>query len=146
MKLATIALSLLLLGLNAKADTPPNLEGTTVVDAKKAKELMEADKAMMVIDTRVKVEFAEEHLPNAKSIVYAEKSAKEVSFDASKDSFDVTQLPTDKGTALLLYCNGPECWKSFKASKAAIKAGYKKIYWFRTGMPDWKKNSFATAK
>lgn len=130
----------------AHADTPATLEGATVVDAKKAKELMDADKSMAIIDTRVKVEYSEEHLPNAVSVVYGEKSAKDASFDATKDSFDIAKLPANKDQAMLIYCNGPECWKSYKGSKAAVKAGYKKVYWFRTGIPEWKKAGYPTAK
>ena len=39
---------------------------------------------------------------------------------------------------LVFGCNGPECWKSFKASRAALQAGYTKVYWFRTGVPAWR--------
>ena len=58
--------------------------------------------------------------------------------DAKLDGFDVSKLPTDKGAALILACNGAECWKSYKASHAAVKAGYTKVYWFRGGIPEWR--------
>ena len=38
----------------------------------------------------------------------------------------------------MFFCNGPECWKSYKASRAAVAAGYPKVYWFRGGMPEWR--------
>ena len=68
---------------------------------------------------------------------YLEKSLKEVDFDASKDDFSALKVvPKDK--PVVFFCNGPECWKSYKASRAAVAAGYPKIYWFRGGMPEWR--------
>jgi len=68
---------------------------------------------------------------------YVEKSLKETDFDATKDSFDALKtIPKDK--PVLFLCNGPECWKSYKASRAAVAGGYTKIYWFRGGMPEWR--------
>ena len=68
---------------------------------------------------------------------YLEKSLKEVDFDAKKDDFSALKtIPKDKPVVFL--CNGPECWKSYKASRAALAEGYTKIYWFRGGMPEWR--------
>ena len=43
-------------------------------------------------------------------------------------------------------CNGPECWKSYKASHQAVALGFKTVYWFRGGMPEWRAKGLATAK
>lgn len=118
------------------SNTPSQLPGAQVVDAAKAKSLMTGGAKM--IDTRVANEYAEGHIAGALNIPYKEKSAKAEDFDASQDSFKLEALPADKGTAVITYCNGAECWKSYKAAKAAMKAGYKKVYWFRTGFPEWK--------
>jgi rhodanese-related sulfurtransferase len=123
-------------------DTPQALTGATLVDAAKAKSLMEGGAVM--IDARVANEYAEAHIKGAKSVPYKEKSAKAVSYNATEDSFDVAQLPSDKNMTLIFACNGPECWKSYKASVAAIKAGYKKVYWFRGGLPEWKSKGYPT--
>lgn len=124
----------------AATDTPTSLNGTTVVDAAKAKSLMESGSAM--IDTRVANEYAEAHIKGAKNVPYKEKSAKAADFDASLDSFDLAKLPADKNAGVIFQCNGPECWKSYKSSVLAIKAGYKKVYWFRGGFPEWKAKAY----
>jgi rhodanese-related sulfurtransferase len=113
-----------------------------VVDAVKAKSLI--DSGVMVIDSRVANEYAESHIKGAISVPYKEKSAKAVDFDASQDSFDLSKLPADKNTAMVIYCNGAECWKSYKASTAAVKAGYKTVYWLRLGIPEWKAKGYPT--
>lgn len=127
-------------GTSFSAETPPSLQDVTVVDATKAKAL--ADSGAKLIDTRVANEYVEAHPKGAINVPYKEKSTKSVDFNASQDSFDMSKLPSDKNTAVVFHCNGPECWKSYKASVAALKAGYKKIYWFRSGFPEWKSKGF----
>ena len=124
------------------ADTPASLDGVTVVNADKVKELMA--KGTPVVDTRVAAEYAEAHIKGAVSVPYKEKSAKEPGFDASVDSFDLGKLPADKAAAIVFYCNAGECWKSYKASSVAVKAGYKKVMWFRGGIPEWKSKGYPT--
>ena len=136
------AVAFLLMGNTAFADTPDSLKGATLVDAVKAKSLFDA--GVKVIDARVANEYAEAHIKGAISVPYKEKSAKAVDFDVKQDSTDLSKLPADKNTALLIYCNGAECWKSYKASVAAIKAGYKTVYWFRLGLPEWKAKGYPT--
>jgi rhodanese-related sulfurtransferase len=136
------AVAFLLMGNAAFADTPDSLNGATVVDAAKAKSLI--DSGVMAIDARVANEYAESHIKGAVSIPYKEKSAKAVNFDVKEDSFDMKKFPANKSTPVVIYCNGPECWKSFKASTAAIKAGYKTVYWFRGGLPEWKTKGYPT--
>ncbi|HJW26682.1 MAG TPA: rhodanese-like domain-containing protein [Rhodocyclaceae bacterium] len=133
------ALAVLAAG-GAYANTPASLDGTNLVTADKVKALLDGGTA--VIDTRVAQEYAEGHIKGAKSVPYKEKSAKAADFDAAQDSFDLGKLPADKNAEIVFYCNGPECWKSYKASKAALKAGYKKVDWFRGGFPEWKSKGF----
>ncbi len=59
---------------------------------------------------------AEGHIKGAISVPYRERSAKTPDFDASKDQFDLSKLPGNKEAVVVIYCNGPECWKSFKTS------------------------------
>lgn len=118
------------------AETPASLDGVTLVSADQVKDLLA--KGVPVIDTRVANEYVESHIKGAKNVPYKEKSVKAAGFDASQDSFDLARLPQDKGAPVVFYCNAGECWKSYKASSVALKGGYKKIYWFRGGMPEWK--------
>lgn len=121
-------------------ETPSTLEGTVIVDAAKVKSMMST--GALVVDTRVAAEYAEAHIKGAVNIPYKEKSAKDIKFDAKLDSFDLGKLPSDKNAKIIMYCNAGECWKSYKASTMAIKNGYKSIYWFRGGIPEWKAKGF----
>ncbi len=128
----------LTLGLSVGAsaqDTPTSLKGATVVGAADVKAML--GKGVPVIDTRVAAEYAEKTILGAKSVPYKEKSAKDVGFDAAQDAFDLSKLPADKAAPVVFFCNAGSCWKSYKASVAAIKAGYGKVQWFRGGLPEW---------
>ncbi|MBL0140569.1 MAG: hypothetical protein IPP91_00485 [Betaproteobacteria bacterium] len=72
-----------------------------------------------------------------KSVVYREKSAKDAKFDRTQDQFDLSKLPSDKNAPLVTFCNGPECWKSYKGATLARDAGHKHVYYLRGGLPEW---------
>ena len=138
-----LGLSLALPVLMAQAEeTPKSLAGVKLVSADETKKLL--DSGVSVYDTRVAAEYAEKTIKGAKSLPYKEKSAKAVDFDASKDVFDLSKLPADKAAALVFFCNAGECWKSYKASVLAQKAGHSKIHWFRGGMPEWSAKGLPT--
>lgn len=117
--------------------TPRALAGATVVDAKTVAAMLSARTARY-IDTRNDAEFKEGHVPGAVLVPYVEKSAKDPDFASDADQFNVAQLGADRDAVLVFGCNGPECWKSHKASIAALKAGYKSVNWFRGGLPEWR--------
>ncbi|MEO7402573.1 MAG: rhodanese-like domain-containing protein [Burkholderiales bacterium] len=121
--------------------TPATLDGVKVVQALDVKQHLDA--GVPIIDTRAAAEYAESHIKGARSVPYREKSAKSADFDAAQDSFDLTKLPADKSKPVVFYCNAGECWKSYKASKVALAAGYKQVLWFRGGIPEWKSKGMA---
>ena len=123
--------------------TPKALPGATVVDHEAVKTLV-ANGAVLV-DTRIESEYKDKHIPGALWLPYGEKSLKDIAFDARADNFPgLTRLEREQN--IVFQCNGPECWKSYKASRAAIAAGYKHVYWFRGGMPEWERAGERTEK
>jgi len=118
--------------------TPTTLPGAKIISASEAKALIE--KGIPVYDVRVKDEYHDARVPGAISIPYQESSAKEVDFDPVDDKFDLNKLPKDKNAALMMYCDGTICWKSYKSAVMAVKAGWKNVYWFRGGFPEWKES------
>jgi rhodanese-related sulfurtransferase len=115
--------------------TPAQLPGVKRVRATEVKELI-AQKAVMV-DVRSQKEYDEGHIAGAILIPYGEKSLKDIAFDPAVDSFSgVDKL--DKSKPVIFACNGAECWKSYKAAKAAVARGFTNVHWFRGGLPEWK--------
>jgi len=138
-------LGLLSLQAYAKAPlVPQELSGATVLSVEECKKLLEAK--VKVFDVRNELEYEDGHLPGAVSLPYKEKSAKSVNFDMAVDHFNLTRLPADKDIPIVFYCNGESCWKSYKASVTAIQAGYKKVFWFKGGFPEWVSKGFPVEK
>ena len=120
--------------------TPATLQGVTVVDDSWVKT---NHGKMKVFDVRKKAEYVEAHIPGAVSVPYDEKSEHVVDFDAKKDELDLSKFPADKNEPVITYCNGPRCWKSYKASVLLLRAGYKKVYWYRNdGSIGWKSKGY----
>jgi rhodanese-related sulfurtransferase/ABC-type phosphate/phosphonate transport system substrate-binding protein len=115
--------------------TPGTLPGVKRVRASEVKELI-AQNALMV-DVRSEKEYNEGHIPGAILVPYGEKSLKDIAFDPAVDHFaGVDKL--DRNKPVIFACNGAECWKSYKAAKAAVARGFTTVYWFRGGLPEWK--------
>ncbi len=130
----------------AQAPSTPSVApaGVKIVGAKEVQELMK--KGAILIDTRRANEYAENSIVGAISVPYdPEKSAKAPDgiFDASLDKFDMSKF-TDKNAHLVMFCNSGTCFKSYKGAVVAAKAGYKNVYWYRDGMPDWRARNLPT--
>ncbi|MEO8751216.1 MAG: rhodanese-like domain-containing protein [Casimicrobiaceae bacterium] len=115
--------------------TPSQLPGATVVTAPEVAALR--DKGVPIIDVRIAKEFHEKHIRGAILIPYGEKSLKDVAFDPAVDDWAGPDK-LDREKPVIFHCNGPECWKSYKAAKVALAKGFKTVYWFRGGFPEWE--------
>ena len=116
--------------------TPALLAGAKVLSAEGVRDMI--DKGARYYDVRTENEFKEGRVKGAVLLPYSEKSKKEIDFDPKLDEFKLAETVTDKNAAIIFACNGGECWKSYKASKVALGAGYKSVFWFRGGMPEWR--------
>jgi len=116
--------------------TPSELTGVMRVTAKQALEF--SAKGAHLIDVRSEREYKQQTARGARHAAYNEKSLKAIDFDATLDDFSaLDRLNIPKHEPIVLFCNGAECWKSYKACTAALKSGYTKVYWLRGGMPEW---------
>lgn len=125
----------------AAEETPNAIPGGTFVSVDQAK--AQFDKGSLFIDARVAAEYADKHIKGAANAPFKEEFPK-VAKTGPGDKFDLAKLPADKNKPLVFYCNGSPCWKGYKAADHAIKAGYKKVHWFRDGMPAWEGKGLPT--
>lgn len=114
--------------------TPAQLPGVKLVAAEEASQLMKQGAVM--VDVRSAKEFNQKHIAGAVLAPYLEKSPKDAAYDAAVDDFSALAR-LDKARPHIFACNGAECWKSYKASKAATARGFKTVYWLRGGLPEW---------
>ena len=123
--------------------TPEEVAGVQKVTASEVANLVKA--GAQIVDVRTASEFTAKHIPAATLLPYAEHSPRYVGADISLDGFDVSKLQSSK--SLILYCNGPECWKSYKAALRAIASKQlAHVYWFRGGLPEWERNGLEIAR
>jgi rhodanese-related sulfurtransferase/ABC-type phosphate/phosphonate transport system substrate-binding protein len=122
--------------------TPGELKGVQRVSAKQAHDL--AQKGAKLVDVRTEREFNAKHARGAILVPYGEKSLKAIDFDSKLDSFGgLAKL--DKTQPVIFFCNGAECWKSYKASSVARDSGFTTVYWMRGGMPEWNAEQLPTS-
>jgi rhodanese-related sulfurtransferase len=124
-----------------KPDTPTTLEGGKIINAVEAKALVDK-KGAYFFDMRSAINFGKGHIPGATALPYKENSEYKAKFDASKDVFELSKLPTDKNASIVFYSDGPSGWKSYKAAVLSKKAGYKKVLWLREGTKGWEAKKF----
>ncbi|MBI1921591.1 MAG: rhodanese-like domain-containing protein [Geobacter sp.] len=84
----------------------------------------------VLVDARTPEEYDEAHIVTAVSVP-------EKSFDKAS-----ALLPADRGTLLIIYCNGVKCGKSKKVALKAEAAGYTNILLYSEGFPVWEENAF----
>lgn len=121
--------------------TPVSLSGGKVISAEDGRKLSDK-KAAFFVDTRNVLNFGKGHVPGANAIPYKGASEDVVTFDASKDHFELSKLPANKEQVLVFYSDGPTGWKSYKAAVWAVKAGYKNVNYMRVGWSEWQAKSF----
>jgi len=146
-----IILSLIMLfttGAFAAKPTTPNptdalAYGAKYISVSDAKALY--DNGAIFLDTRKPLQYSKQHIKGAKRAYYNEKGGnknKLAKWDNSKDKFKTKDIPSDKNTKLITYCNGKNCWKSYKAAVALTKMGYTNVNWLREGIPGWIKSGY----
>jgi len=122
--------------------TPADLTGVTRVSAKQAYDM--SQKGARLIDVRTEREYSTKHARGSVLIPYGEKSLKALDFDSKLDSFGGIAKVDNKAQPIIFFCNGAECWKSYKASKVARESGFTSVYWLRGGMPEWTAENLPT--
>lgn len=106
-------------------DTVSEKKSDTVsekITPEQAKEMMDQNKEVIILDVRTEEEFNSGHIPGAILIPDTEIGSK------------AEELLTDKGATLLVYCRSGR--RSALAAKALQELGYQYIYDFG-GIIDW---------
>ena len=84
---------------------------------------------VVIVDARSSLEFKTIHVKGSVNIPVASKKFPEM----------VKALRKKTKRPIVFYCNGRTCYKSYKASKAALKAGVKNVFAYDAGIFEWAK-------
>ena len=112
-------------------ESPVSVDGATTVDAHQAKSLY--DQGVQFVDVRTPELWEASHIPGAHFMDL---------FSAfSEENLLKIAAKTDE---VVMYCAGPSCKRSSKACVKAVSWGYKKVYYFRGGFPEWQAAGYPT--
>lgn len=93
------------------------------------KKFIDLKEPMLLIDARTPEEYREAHITGAVNI--PEKGFEQAA----------AQLPTDKNTLLVFYCNGVKCGKSKRVAQKVKPLGYTAILIYSEGIPVWEERN-----
>jgi len=107
-----------------KPDSPLTIAGAVTIDTLQAKKLF--DEGVIFIDVRKDKDWASGRIPGAEHLelkkIFTNKSLSKI---------------VKKDQKVVIYCNGPKCLRSSKASTSAVEWGFNKVNYFRDGIPAW---------
>ena len=95
----------------------------------KKSDLLKDFNNVVVVDARSSLEFETLRIKGAVNIPIASKKFPEM----------VKALRQKTNKRIVFYCNGRTCYKSYNATKAALKAGVKKVFAYDAGVFEWAK-------
>ena len=125
-----LIISLLLFSPSLSAEekpyAPENIEGTIIVSAEEAIDLILENPDLIVIDARKKTEFVKGHIEGAINML-----------NTKMKRDDLEKVAPDKSKPILFYCNGTRCMRSTDAIRKAKKWDYTNLIWFRGGWKEW---------
>ena len=92
-------------------------------------------KRFVLLDNRVATDYDKEHIPGALRL-------------APDDLMPNPKLADrfSKDDVIVNYCNGVKCWRSSGAMVLLQSLGFKNLYWYRDGIPDWVKKDYPTVE
>lgn len=101
-----------------------------IITTDELKKMYDTKKDFLLINTLSPIEYAEERIKGSVNIPY------------SRLKNGMEQLPADKNKMLVFYCKGPKCTKSKKTADLAISIGYKNVFVYSEGLPEWIKRGY----
>jgi rhodanese-related sulfurtransferase len=121
-----------------KKDIPESFAGVKKITAEELKSWIDQKKQFVLLDNRVPADYEKERIVGAKRL-----SPDDLLANGMKAA---DRLGLKKTDLIVNYCNGVKCWRSSGAIALLQDAGYKNLYWFRDGIPEWIKKGYPTAE
>jgi len=118
------------LAVGAAADEKPyaphSIPGALGVSAEEVVDLILSKPDLIIIDARMKTEYAKGHIEGAVNLL-----------NTTLRREDLEEVVPDLSTPIVIYCNGERCLRSSDAVRKALDWGYRNVFWFRGGWKEW---------
>lgn len=127
-------LGLVLLGVCVSATVSAQkitsaVDSLSILSAPEVKHMMESHPGVHLIHSLSAIEFNIQHIPGSINVPIVGNG-------------DDQLLPISKQQPLIFYCMGMKCPYSRQGAIGAINQGYENVYWFRGGIPEWRKYGY----
>lgn len=99
------------------------------ISAPELKRMLDNQADVTLVHALSRIEFAIQHIPNSINIPTNEMSKTDA-------------LPSHKESPIVFYCMGVRCKYSLRSAIKAMEKGYKEVYWFKGGIPEWRKYDY----
>jgi rhodanese-related sulfurtransferase len=132
------AMATLLMGSTAPAQTIQQAtigepeQKTAEVSTAEVRRIL-TDGSAILLDTRKRAEYVAGHIAGAKNVAPAPGAPTSEYIKAVEEL-----VGGDKGKALVLYCNGPNCQASKQLSEQLLGAGFTNVRRYQLGLPMWR--------
>jgi rhodanese-related sulfurtransferase len=113
----------------SKEECPTSIPGIARISGAEAKKLWESGSAQF-LDNRTKTQFDTESIKGAQWF-FSEELLKNPEYANS----------LDKEKTYILFCSGDKCWRSLATALMLSSLGFKKLLWYREGLPNWNSQS-----
>ena len=120
---------------SASYTSPETIEGTRRIEAEGLIQLVNSNKSLTIIDSRISSDRKLGYIPGSISLPDTDTSCE-----------SLARLIPQKSDPVVFYCNGPNCRRSDNAVVIAVDCGYTSIYWFRGGIEAWRANNYPLTK
>jgi rhodanese-related sulfurtransferase len=130
----TLMLALLMAGgAPAGADhaSPDYIAGAVTIDAEQLIAQVVEHPDTVLIDSRIGVDRTDGYIEGSLHLV-----------DTRTDCKLLAGLLATRATPVIFYCNGVRCNRSGRAVSIAVGCGYRKVYWFRGGIEEWRAKEY----
>ena len=130
----TLVLAMLMAGAaagRAAYVSPAEIPGATTIDAEQLIELVVQRPDTVLIDSRIGVDRTDGYIEGSVHLV-----------DTRTDCKSLAGLIASRTTPVIFFCNGVRCERSGRAVRIAVGCGYRKVYWFRGGIEEWRAKEF----
>ncbi len=118
-----------------KRDMVESMPGIKKITGDELKSWLDEGRKFVLLDNRLPGDYGKEHIPGALRL-------------APDDLQPNPKLAEKfgKDDVIVNYCNGIKCWRSSGTMVLMQDMGYKNLYWYRDGVPEWVKKGYATAE
>ena len=112
-------------------EPPPIPKEVKALNTGQLKKMFDAREKFLLVDSRIGGEYQEGRILTAIHV-----------YDKEMESHK-SKFPADKNSPIVFYCNGyPKCPRSVNAATIALGWGYKNIYVYLDGYPEWEKKGY----